>query len=330
MASAFATFANNGTYRKGRLYTKVYDRNGNLVLDNTQEQREILGEKAINYINYCLTNAVSSGTGGGADFYDVDIAGKTGTTSSFRDRWFCGFTGYYTAAVWCGYDTPETINLVGGSFNPAARLWRYVMEPIHEGLKNIRLYDSREMKSISVCLDSGKLATEACKNDIRGDRTQGVMVYAEDIPEGSCDKHCVMETCSGGGVATEYCKHFATIDTEVKIEQKALVKITKEEFDEILAAEEFGLHEEYLRDDYVYYVDADGNDVLFKGFHKDINKDVDAPYKVCDVHTKEAWEKHQAQHPTTPDNPQNPTQPTDPVDTPVTPTVPGWYDDWWN
>jgi penicillin-binding protein 1A len=53
----------------------------------------------------------------------MNIAGKTGTTSSYRDRWFCGFTGHYTAAVWCGYDHPERINLTGSTANPAARLW---------------------------------------------------------------------------------------------------------------------------------------------------------------------------------------------------------------
>ncbi len=320
MACAFATFANDGVYRKGRLYTKVYDRKGNLVLDNTQESREILSEKTINYTNYCLTKAVESGTGSGADFYDVDIAGKTGTTSSFRDRWFCGFTGYYTAAVWCGYDTPETINLTGGSFNPAARLWRYVMEPLHEGLSNIRLYDSREMVAVSVCLDTGRLATEACENDIRGSRTQSVLVYPEDVPAGSCNKHCFVEYCSAGGAASEYCKHFARVDPTVKIERKGLLKLTSSDIYEILAAASCGLEADYTRDDYVYLINSDGTDGVFKGFHNDINKNVDAPYKMCEVHTKEFWENQ----------PTEPTQPTQPTGPQGGTTTPPWYDSWWN
>lgn len=350
MTCAFATFANGGVYRTGRLYTKVYDRKGNLVLDNPQEEREILSEKSINYINYCLQKAVESGTGSGADFYDVDIAGKTGSTSSFRDRWFCGFTGHYTASVWCGYDTPETIHSVSGG-NVAARMWKYVMEPVHEGLENIKLYDSREMVSVSVCLDTGKLATNACEQDIRGGRTQSVLVYPEDVPTGSCDKHCVLEYCSGGGVATEYCKQFAAVDTTVKLEKKGLLKLTKEQIDEILAAEEFGLKEEYLKNEYVYYIDADGKDQAFKGFHNDINKTVEAPYMVCPVHTKEAWEAHQSQNPTTPDGstpgtdvlpphlrpveppetPTEPVKPTEPQPTePEEPKAPDWYDNWWD
>ena len=301
MTTAYATFANNGTYREGRTYTKVYDSKGNIVLDNVQESRDILGKKAVNYMNYCLTNAVASGTGGGADFYSVDVAGKTGSTSSFRDRWFCGFTGYYTAAVWCGYDTPETINTTGGSYNPAARLWKKVMEPIHKGKDNIKLYDTREMVYVTVCLDSGKPATAACSADVRGDRTETVMVYPEDYPSGSCSKHVSVDYCvTGDGVATEYCTHFAGVDTNVKIEKKSLVKMTDSEIKEIKLARSYGLHEEYTVDNYVYLVTSDGKDAHFKGFDNDINGSTASPYKVCTTHTKEAWEATQSQTPTEP------------------------------
>ena len=109
MSAAYGTFANNGIYREPRLYTKVYNSEGQLILDNTQDTRQIVSEKTVEYMNYCLYNAANSGTGGAAIFPGQTIAGKTGTTSSNRDRWFCGFTGYYTAAVWCGYNQPEQI-----------------------------------------------------------------------------------------------------------------------------------------------------------------------------------------------------------------------------
>lgn len=309
MASAFATFANNGVYREGRTFTKVYDSKGNLVLENTQDSKEILSKKTVNYTNYCLTNAVEAGTGAGADFYDVDVAGKTGSTSSFRDRWFCGYTGYYTAAVWCGYDTPETIRLVGGAYNPASRLWKNVMKPLHDGLSNIRLYDTREMTKVSICLDSGKVATDACAKDIRGSRVKSVWVYPEDVPTGNCDKHVLLDYCTtGGGVANEYCKHFSEAGAaNVKLEQKGLVKLTQSELDEILKAESYGLHSQYLQDNYVYLVDSDGNDGSFKGFHKDINSTVTAPYKVCTTHTQAAWEAYQSQHPSLPSDPTDST-----------------------
>ncbi len=284
MASAFATFANKGVYRTGRTWTKIYDRNGNVVLENTQDSREILSKKAVNYTNYCLTNAVQKGTGTAANFASGYVAGKTGTTDSKRDRWFCGYTNYYTAAVWCGFDTPAKINL---SYNPAVRLWTKVMEPLHKGLKNVRLYDSGKMTSVTVCLDSGKLATDACKSDIRGDRTQTVSVYSEDRPSGNCQMHVTLDYCaSGDGVATEYCKKCAAANSSVSILKKSLLKLTRKDITELLKAKKEGLNEMFLQDNYVYLVDNNGKDVNFKGFENRINAGVSAPYKVCTKHTK--------------------------------------------
>ena len=289
MASAFATFANDGVYRQGRTWTKVYDRNGNVVLENEQVSREILSEKAVNYTNYCLTNAVTGGTGSGANFASGYVAGKTGTTSSSRDRWFCGYTSNYTAAVWCGYDTPAKINL---SFNPAARLFKNVMQPIHKGLKNQKLYDTSKMTTVTVCLDSGKLATDACKSDVRGDRTEKVMVYPADRPSGSCTQHVAVDFCSvGNAAANEYCKKFAEKDNAISIVKKALLKLTKKDLSDMKAAEKYKLDEKFLQDNYVYLVDGDGKDSTFKGFDGDINKGITSPYQVCTVHTKESWEK---------------------------------------
>ena len=287
MASAFATFANNGVYRQGRTWTKVYDRNGNVVLENEQVKREILSEKTVNYMNYCLTNAVTSGTGGGANFASGYVAGKTGTTSSSRDRWFCGYTSNYTAAVWCGYDTPAKINL---SFNPAARLFKNVMQPLHKGLKNQKLYDTSKMTTVSVCLDSGKLATDACKSDVRGDRTERVYVYSEDRPKSSCDQHIAVDFCTvGNATANEYCRKFAEKEKSSAVVKKALLKLTKKDMEEILKAKKYKLDEMFYSDEYVYLVDGDGKDASFKGFDGNINKGVTSPYKVCTVHTEKSW-----------------------------------------
>ncbi len=312
MANAFASFPNKGVYRQGRTYTKVYDSKGNLVLDNEQVSREILGEKAVNYINYCLTNAVSAGTGSGADFYDVDVAGKTGSTSSFRDRWFCGYTGYYTAAVWCGYDTPETISTVGGSYNPASRLWKNVMKPLHSGLKNIVMYNTRDMVQVSVCLDTGKIATDACAADPRGGRVEkGIWVYPEDVPAAICDKHVLMDYCTtGNGVANEYCIHLSKAGADVKLEKKGLLKMTQNDIKSLLKAEGYGLYSQHVLDNYVYLVNEDGKDAAFKGFHGDINSGVSSPYKVCTYHTKAMWQTYQSQHPAQPGGNTEPTQGT--------------------
>ena len=330
MTNAFATFANDGVYRYGRTFTKVLDNEGNLVLDNTQQSRQILSQKTVDYMNYCLTNAVNYGTGKDAKISGTVVAGKTGSTSSFRDRWFCGYTEYYTAAVWCGYREAEVINLKNASFtNPAAHLWKKVMTPLHEGKDSVKLYNENKMTKVAICLDSGKLATDACKNDVRSvSRVQEVMVYKEDRPTETCDKHVTVDYCiTGDGVANEYCKHLANAGASVQLGSHSLLKMTQDEFLEILKAKNYGLDSQYVRDDYVYLVDGAGKDADFKGFSNRVNAGISAPYKVCTAHTQADWDKYQQEHapkppetdpPVEPENPVDPNQPENPID----PTVP--------
>ena len=333
MTAAYATFANKGVYREARTFTKVYDKEGNLVIDNVQDSREILSEKAVDYMNYCLINAAESGTGHEADMHSswssvgITTAGKTGTTGDNKDRWFCGYTGYYTSAVWTGYRYPETIKMVK-SGNPAAQLWKKFMEPIHEGKSNISLYRRSSMVNVTVCLDSGMLATDACKNDVRSgelDRTFTVRVFPEDAPRTECTLHTQMEYCEvGGGVANEFCHLFAEVDETVTIKTVGLLKITQQQIDEIIKAAKYGLIDGFVRDDYVYLVDGSGSDAVFKGFEGTANQNVDAPYVVCQVHNQQTWEEYQNSQlpvdPTDPTDPTDPSTPTDPVD-PGTPEV---------
>ena len=304
MASAFSTFSSHGTHREGRTFTKVYDSKGTLVIDNVQESTDLLSEKTVDYMNYCLNNAVMSGTGWEARINGIDTAGKTGTTGDNKDKWFCGFTGYYTAAVWCGFDTPEYIRADG---NPAAQLFKKVMQPLHSGKTNVKLYDETKMEEISVCLDCGKLATQACVNDVRAGLVSGfsrvakALVYKEDVITETCDCHIEMDYCmSGNGVANIYCKHFAQVDTSVVIQKKSLVRMTQAKIDDLINAKDFKLNTAYLMDEYVYLVEGSGQTVSFKGFDNDINQSADLPYKGCTVHTQQAWEQYQAQHPTVP------------------------------
>ena len=82
-------------------------------------------------MTYMMQNGVENGTGGEAALWTMPVAGKTGSSSNYQDRWFVGCTPYYVAAVWTGYDMPERIHASG---NPAAQLWKKVMTPVHDGL----------------------------------------------------------------------------------------------------------------------------------------------------------------------------------------------------
>ena len=281
MTGAYATFANNGVWREPRLYTKVYNSDGVLVVDNTQESRKILSDKTVNYVNYCLYNAANHGTGTAALFNGQSIAGKTGTTSNNRDRWFCGYTTHYTAAVWVGYDQPEQIHV--STANPAALLWRDVMKPIHTGLPKEGLFNGNAFRSVAVCLDSGKLATAACYNDARGiNRVVSVNVYPGDEPQGTCDKHVQMEYCvTGGGVANQYCHGFPGAQVDVR----SLVRLTAAEIAEIRAAARVGLVDTHTIDGYVYYEGGS-----WYGFNGNAYNPTGGPYIACQVHNKQSWD----------------------------------------
>ena len=286
MSNAYATFANDGIWREARTYTKVYDSEGNLVLDNTQDSRQVMGEKAINYLNYCLYNAANSGTGTAAVFPGMNIAGKTGTTSSNKDRWFCGYTPYYTAAVWCGFDKPEQIKLTGNGANPACRLWKKVMQPIHKGLPNDSLFNGNKFVSCTICLDTGLIATEACSKDVRGGgHTSEAFCYVEDLPKEKCDKHVLVDYCvTGGGVATDYCKKFP----DVEIKKLSLVMRSKAEIEELKAAARVGLEPIHTLNNYVWYTDG-----YWHGFDGKAQPDEKAPYLICPAHNKKTWENYE-------------------------------------
>ena len=317
MASGFATYANNGVYRQGRTFTKVLDSKGNVVLDNEQKSEQIVSQKTVDYMNYCLVNAVNSGTGTEAKVKGITTAGKTGTTTGNKARWFCGFTGYYTAAVWCGFDQPEGISPTRVN-NPSAVLFKKVMDPLHEDLEDKSLYNSYLMKSVTVCLDSGKIATSACGEDVREiSRTDDARVYSEDYPTEYCDKHTLVEVCSHGGVANEYCKLFAARENQsetdmVTVTKKALVKMTQSEINEIHKASGYGLVDYMKGNEWVYLINWDGTDAVFRGIDGMLDQGVDAPYVVCTEHTKEAWEAYLESQ--TPEPPvEDPTSPDDPL-----------------
>lgn len=294
MSTAYATFANNGVYREARTFTKIYNNKGEVVLINDQDSRQILSEKTVNYINYSLDCAVAWGTGTAGDMREIgiDVCGKTGTTASMKDRWFCGYTNYYTAAVWCGYDNPEVINLVGDYSNPACRLWKKVMKPVHTGLSSKPMYNASLIKEYYVCLDSGMLATEACRQDARGSRVGNAYCMEEDAPVQVCNQHVMVDWCTDCNAgATEYCKKFAAVG-ETTIVKHSLTKMTQAEVDAIYQATQCGLNAVYLKNDYVYLVDKDGNPAEYHGVDGTANPDIDAPYLTCDKHDKQAWDDY--------------------------------------
>ena len=131
MAQAYTALANDGVFTYSRTYTMVKDRSGKIILDNQPQTIQAFSQETARTMTYMLNNAATYGTGHESRLSNMPVAGKTGTTSANRDRWFCGYTPYYTCAVWTGYDTPETMSFSG---NPATQIWQKVMSAIHADL----------------------------------------------------------------------------------------------------------------------------------------------------------------------------------------------------
>lgn len=186
MAQAYAAFPNDGVYTHSRTYSKVLDREGNVVLDNTQKTEQILSASTAYYMNELLKGVISGGTGTAARMSAMTVAGKTGTTNDNYDRWFVGYTPYYTAAVWTGYEYNESIYVSG---NPALNMWKKVMDPLHVGLENVGFSTLEGLTSVSYCLDSGLKPNSYCSSDVRGSRVATVRCLAEHAPTETCTAH---------------------------------------------------------------------------------------------------------------------------------------------
>lgn len=204
MTAAYSAFVNNGQYTTPVLYTKVYDSDGKLLLDNTPVTTVAMSTKTRDYMIQLLTNVVKNGTGTKAAISGIETGGKTGTTSADCDRWFAGITPYYTGVVWFGFDTQQSLQKF--STNPALELWKRVMASVLEDAEPASFELSTPMTKVSYCLDCGLLATDLCSVDVRGSRVATASVAVEDVPKRSCTCHVQVELDSVTGcIATEYC-----------------------------------------------------------------------------------------------------------------------------
>lgn len=196
MAGAYSVFPRNGVYVKPRTYSRVVDANGKTILTRELTGEAVLKEKTTYYINELLKGVVSVGGGYDARLNNMTVAGKTGSTTSNNDRWFVGYTPYYTAAVWVGYQTPERVTAGNGVHNPAAQLWSQVMGLVHEDLEDKPFASPGELVTREYCMDTGLLATEECRSDMRGSRVARGYYYPEDVPTQYCQAHVMVEVCT--------------------------------------------------------------------------------------------------------------------------------------
>ncbi|MFI3213384.1 MAG: transglycosylase domain-containing protein [Eubacteriales bacterium] len=200
--AAYATIANSGTYIEPILYTKVVDSEGNVILDNTTpETKQVIKDTTAFLLTDAMVDVVTSGTGTSVNFGGVPIAGKTGTTSDYKDVWFSGYTPYYTASTWTGYDNNEVLSS-SAEKNLAKTLWRKVMEEIHVDLPTTSFPVPSGIVTATVCSQSGKLPIAGLC-----DATLTTEYFADGtVPTETCDVHFQGNICTYTGLrACETC-----------------------------------------------------------------------------------------------------------------------------
>ncbi len=166
LAAAYGTFGNDGILTEPILYTKVLDRNGNVLLDNTAKTTQIVSAETA-YILYDMLKEPLTYSAQGAKVTNIPTSGKTGTTTDNKDYWFAGLTPYYSAAVWVGYSDNSSMN--GGSGKVAAPLWGKIMNAAHEGLSYKEITGPNSTVSVDVCDESGLLPTSSCLPNVHSE-----------------------------------------------------------------------------------------------------------------------------------------------------------------
>ncbi len=302
--ASYATIANGGEYLEPKFYSKVTDHDGNVILDsNQQKKRRVLKETTAWLLTSAMEDVVTKGTGTRVNFGTTPIAGKTGTTSDNNDVWFAGYTNYYTATTWTGYD--ENTNLNGIETGYAKTLWRAVMSRIHEGLPASEFPMPDGIVKASVCSKSGKLPVPGlCNASIITDYFD-----KDTVPTENCDVHYKGFICALSGLpASDDCP-FKTEGTAVFGESGLMCPHTHEymsqdDIEEILAGEREELakrqeealrikeQEKAKRDPYQAAVDAATNNLTtVAGILKDAQDHLVAAQQAGDAPEIQRWQE---------------------------------------
>ena len=206
-AAAYATIANDGVYIEPTFYSKIETSSGKTVMESEQETRTVFSEETAYIVKSLLTEPVeeSYGTATYCSISNIDVAAKTGTTNENYDRWLCGFTPYYTAVTWYGYDINETISYNGR--NPAGLIWANIMTSVHSGLEAATFEQPSGVKSAEICSITGELANGYCSE-----------TYEEYFLRGTIPSTCTTHSSGNTGEGSTVTIIQEKIQTEQDVE----------------------------------------------------------------------------------------------------------------
>ena len=210
LTAAYAAIANGGEYIKPRMYTKVVDNDGNVILDNEPETRQVISEENAWLLIDSMKDVVTGagGTSPAANIKGMTTAGKSGTTTDNRDVWFEGMTPYYTAGIWVGYDNQGYVQYLDSSERSFHKsLWSAVMTRVHENLENTDFEKPSGIVQCVICTKSGKLGVGGlCDSDGRSGIVRNEYFAEGTQPTEVCDKHVTVSICVDTGLlATTMC-----------------------------------------------------------------------------------------------------------------------------
>lgn len=159
MSTAYSALANGGMYIEPISYTKIYDKDDNLIFENKPKKNRAFSEETAFLTQELLKGVVTNGTATGNTIAGMDTCGKTGTTDDNMDKWFVGFTPHLCATVWFGYDKPRQVST---GTNPSIKIWKDIMTEAHEGLDNEKFDVPDGIVKAKVCGYTGKYASMSC------------------------------------------------------------------------------------------------------------------------------------------------------------------------
>ena len=165
LTGAYAAIANGGVYTQPILYSKILDKDGNVLLDNVPEKHTAMKDSTAWLLTSAMEDVVSKGTGTPAQIsnYGIAEAGKTGTTDDYKDLWFVGYTPYYTAGIWFGYDDSTLMRYrLGYNYNAHKVLWKNIMNEVLEGYEDRDFVMPSDVEKLRVCSTTGLLASYGC------------------------------------------------------------------------------------------------------------------------------------------------------------------------
>ena len=238
LTGAYNTIANDGRYIRPYFYTKITDRNGNVILENSGDYEQVIKKDTAQLLTSAMQDVISEGTGAAAAVNGLTLAGKSGTTNEKRDVWFVGFSSYYTCGIWGGYDDNSTQS----SSAYVKKIWKAVMEEAHADKENVPLVSGENLMTVTICTKCGNLAVEGmCEDTVQGNMTKEEYFTVGTEPTKSCDCHVTINICKESGLkAGTFCTKITqtylkeavegTVDFEYVLSEESMKTCTEHSY----------------------------------------------------------------------------------------------------